>query len=65
MQSRNWPDHEKLLWIMTSIHDWNKTSEEVLDRAIELWFVSEDFTNAVADGTDEESPLAFMLTRKD
>jgi hypothetical protein len=43
MKGKKWPDHEKLLWLMAEIHDWDKAPEDLMNRALKLWFTAQDF----------------------
>jgi hypothetical protein len=53
MTQIEWPDHEKLLWLMTELNNWDKTENEILQRALHFWNISSDFITALQeiDGT--------------
>jgi hypothetical protein len=56
--TKNWPDQEKILWVMTSIHSYDKSIEQILDRALKLWFASQELAEIVSTADKHEARLS-------
>jgi hypothetical protein len=46
-EMKQWPDHDKLLWLMASIHNWDVAPPQILDRALKLWFTAQEMLQTV------------------